>query len=265
MTLSGNILKLRAVKKEDVIGYYLPLGDQEIYLNDYIGQNVTLKYTGQINCIRCGRIITKSFAQGYCFSCFMSAPETEDCVLRPELCRAHEGVARDMEYAREHCLIEHFVYLAFTGDVKVGITRHTQIPTRWIDQGALAAIKIASVPNRFTAGLIEVALKKIFSDKTNWRNMLKNIPLNIDLFKKRDTAISYLPDSLKKYALMDQEIMEINYPVLSYPAKVTSTDFDKSPEIIGNLTGIKGQYLIFGNGAVVNIRKHGGYLIEFIP
>jgi hypothetical protein len=265
MELRGNILKLRAVKKEENIGYYLPLGNHEIYLNDYIGQNVTLKYTGQINCIRCSRIITKSFAQGYCFSCFTSAPETEDCVLRPELCRAHEGVARDMEYAREHCLIEHSVYLAFTGDVKVGITRHTQIPTRWIDQGATAAIKIASVPNRYTAGLIEVALKKIFSDKTNWRNMLKNIPLNIDLFKERDTAIAYLPDSLRKYALKEQEIMEINYPVLSYPAKVISIDFDKSPEIIGNLTGIKGQYLIFGNGTVVNIRKHGGYLIEFIP
>jgi hypothetical protein len=265
MQVLGNLLKMRSILNVEKVGYYLPLSENEIFLNDFVGKNLELSYHGQINCIRCGRETSKSFGQGYCFPCFTSAPETEDCVFRPELCRAHEGIARDMDYARKHCLIEHFVYLSFTGTLKVGVTRNTQIPTRWIDQGATAAIIIASTPNRYTAGLIEVALKQIFADKTNWRNILKDITLQTDLIKEKETAINYLPAPLKSYALTRHEITNINYPVSYYPPRIISADFNKTPYISGILTGIKGQYLIFGNGAVVNIRKHGGYLIEFIP
>jgi hypothetical protein len=264
MQILGNLLKLRSVLYEKKVRYYLPLSNNEIFLNDHIGKKIELRFHRQINCIRCGRITSKSFAQGFCFPCFTSAPETEECVLRPELCRAHEGIARDMEYAREHCLIEHFVYLSFTGILKVGVTRYTQIPTRWIDQGATAAIKIACTPNRYTAGLIEVALKKNYADKTNWRNMLKDIPVGINLLKEKEKAIAFLPAPLNNYTLTGQEIVEINYPVSFFPPKVISTDFDKTPAISGILTGIKGQYLIFENGVVINIRKYAGYLIEFI-
>ncbi len=46
-----------------------------------------------------------------------------------------------------------------------------------------------------------------------------------------------------------------------YPEKVTSVGFDKHAEIEGCLAGIKGQYLIFDDNRVLNIRKHNGYRI----
>jgi hypothetical protein len=49
----------------------------------------------------------------------------------------------------------------------VGVTRK-QVPTRWIDQGAIEA-SIVEVPNRYLAGITEVALKNYYADKTNWR------------------------------------------------------------------------------------------------
>ncbi|HYW95194.1 MAG TPA: DUF2797 domain-containing protein [Bacteroidales bacterium] len=118
------------------VGYFLDLNDRgdTFSVNELIGREIRLEFTGEIQCIKCGRFTKTSFAQGYCYPCFISAPETEECVLRPELCQAHEGIARVMEYAKEHCLIDHFVYLAFSGGLKVGVTRLTQVPTRWIDQ-----------------------------------------------------------------------------------------------------------------------------------
>jgi hypothetical protein len=217
-----------------------------------VGKPIELKYQGEINCIKCGRKTNKSFAQGYCFPCFQNAPETEECVLRPELCKAHEGVARDMQFAREHCLIDHFVYLSFTSNVKVGITRHAQIPTRWIDQGASLAIKIARTPNRYLAGLIEVNLKQKYADKTQWSAMLKNIEPYYDLAAEKENAINALDDSLKEFIWPDNEIMYINYPTINYA------------HIKGTLVGIKGQYLMFDSGQVINIRKYGGYLVELI-
>lgn len=68
---------------------------------------------------------SKSFAQGYCFPCFQRTPETEECVLRPELCKANEGVARDIDFAKEHCLIDHFVFLSYTINIKVRVTLNT--------------------------------------------------------------------------------------------------------------------------------------------
>ena len=151
------------------------------------GQEISMQYKGRINCLKCGRETKKSFAQGYCYPCFTTAPETEECVLRPELCRAHEGIARDMDYAKKHCLIEHVVYLSLTSGLKVGVTRNTQVPTRWIDQGAVKALELARTPNRYTAGLIEVALKSHIADKTNWRKMLSGSdPGDMDLLKEKE-------------------------------------------------------------------------------
>ena len=144
---------------DDKIQYFLPIGENKIFMNELIGRKIEFSFNGQINCIKCGRLTNKSFHQGYCFRCFRTAPETEECVLRPELCRAHEGIARDIEFAKNHCLKDHYVYLALTSGLKVGVTRKTQIPTRWIDQGATEAIIIAQTPNRYLAGVIEVNLK----------------------------------------------------------------------------------------------------------
>ncbi len=172
MVVQGNILKMQTVLN-DPVSYYLPIGGNELYMNEMIGNNILLEYLGEIHCIRCGRKTSRSFFQGYCYPCYTSAPETEVCVLNPELCRAHLGEARDMEYAKGHCLIEHVVYLSITSGIKVGVTRNTQVPHRWIDQGAVMAIEMARTPNRYLAGLAEVSLKVYVGDKTNWRGMLK--------------------------------------------------------------------------------------------
>ncbi len=261
MIIEGNILKMKT-RNNPVVDYYLPVNREEVYMNQLIGTTIKISYLNKINCIKCGKVTKTSFAQGYCFSCYQTAPETEECVLRPELCRAHEGIARDMEFAKKHCLIDHFVYLAVTGGLKVGVTRNTQIPTRWIDQGATLAIRLANTPNRYIAGLIEVALKEIYADKTNWRNMLQDKRVEVDLLEEKGRSEEMLPYDLRRYISGDDEITGINYPVTRYPLKVKSLTFDKIPSYEGELAGIKGQYLIFADGTVINIRKHNGYSIR---
>ena len=167
MEILGSVRKMKSELSETV-KYSLPIGEKELEMNDFLGKEISLEYMGEIHCIKCGRKINKSFSQGFCYPCFTKAPETEECVLRPELCRAHVGVARDMEYATKHCLTEQVVYLSLTSGLKVGVTRGSQVPVRWIDQGAVKAIELARTPNRFTAGELEVALKAHMSDKTNW-------------------------------------------------------------------------------------------------
>jgi hypothetical protein len=262
MAEQGVLLKMHGeIVKE--VSYYLTLGPDIIHMNKLLGRTIGFEYQGIIHCIRCGRITKKSFAQGFCYPCFTTAPETSECVLRPELCRAHEGISRDMKWSEDHCLQDHFVYLAISSGLKVGVTRSSQIPTRWIDQGAWKAIKLATTPNRFIAGQIEVALKARMSDKTNWRHMLTNeIDRGIDLILEKKTISDYLPDDLSSFLSPDNEITEINYPVLQYPEKVRSVSFDKHDTIGGELMGIKGQYLIFSDGSVLNIRKHNGYLVN---
>ncbi len=260
MHMEGNLLKMRSVLA-DPVQYYLPVGSGELFMNDLIGKEIRFEYSGQINCIRCGNRTKTSFAQGFCYPCFLKAPETSECVLRPELCLAHEGISRDMEWSKNHCLQDHFVYLAITSAIKVGVTRSQQIPTRWIDQGAVKAIKLAKTPDRYTAGLIEVFLKQHMADKTNWRHMLTGkMDTTIDLsYEKRRTS-ELLPQELAQYLHEDEEVWQINYPVEEYPVKIKSIGFDKIPEFQGKLTGIRGQYLIFGDGIVMNVRKHNGYL-----
>lgn len=245
------------------VEYYLPIGDNKVFMNELIGKPLTIRWTSKIQCLNCGKETKKSFGQGYCYPCFISVPETEECVLRPELCRAHEGIARDMEWATEHCLQDHFVYLALSSDVKVGVTRQSQIPTRWIDQGAWKAIKLAKTPNRYTAGLMEVELKTIMPDKTNWRNMLKNVlDMERDLEADKKYIAGKVSVSLAGYLTDDNTIIEINYPVIEYPQKPESIDLEKKPIVSGILKGIKGQYLLFDKNQCLNIRKHGGFVVE---
>lgn len=247
---------------KDPVNYYLRLGGSELRMNDLIGSEIRMEFLGEINCIKCGRLTSKSFAQGYCYPCFTTAPETEDCVLRPELCRAHEGVARDMEYARHNCLIEQVVYLSITSGLKVGVTRNTQVPFRWIDQGAVQAIELARTPNRYLAGLIEVFLKSSLDDKTNWRAMLKNEVKSSDLQQRKHDVLKILPENLAIYASKNDFITNIAYPVNTFPEKVGSLNLDKDKTVEGFLEGIKGQYLIFRDSKVINIRKYGGYKVK---
>ncbi len=246
----------------DSVNYVLNLGTDDIAMNELLGRRVAFEYLDTIHCIKCGKITRKSFAQGFCYPCFSTAPETSECILRPELCQAQEGVSRDMRWSEQHCLQDHIVYLALSSGLKVGVTRSTQVPTRWIDQGAWKAIPFARTPNRHLAGRIEVALKEHMSDKTNWRNMLTNkVDREIDLEQEKSRASSLLSDEYTEFIIPGNEVTEIKYPVIEYPEKVKSVGFDKMRNIEGELSGIKGQYLIFSDGTVLNIRKHGGYMV----
>lgn len=246
-----------------IVQYSLMLGDDKVNMNELIDKSINLTHTGRIFCVSCGKQTKKSFGQGFCYPCFMNSPDNSECIIKPELCRAHLGEGRDIEWEKNHHLQPHYVYLALSNEVKVGVTRSTQVPTRWIDQGASAAIIIAEVPYRQLAGVIELELKKHMTDKTNWQRMLKNeIAQGVSMIEKRDAAIEMLPDDLKKYTVASSEVIEINYPVLQYPIKVVSQNFDKTAEITGVLKGIKGQYLLFDGGRVLNIRNASGYEVK---
>lgn len=232
-------------------------------MNDLLDRILTIRFTGEIHCIHCGRLTRKSYGQGYCYPCFISLPETDVCILRPELCQAHLGISRDMTWAEQNCLQDHFVYLALSGGLKVGVTRASQIPTRWIDQGARQAIVLAKTPNRNTAGLIEVALKKQMSDKTNWRLMLTTeAPEDENLVEVKHRVRDLIPENLRSFYLGDDTITRITYPVLAFPEKVKTITLDKTASFHGRLVGIRGQYLIFDEGRVFNVRRHTGYLTE---
>jgi len=258
-----NLLKMSTVLSESNVNYSLSTPEKRIDINSLIGKEITIEYKNEINCIHCGKKTKKSFGQGYCYPCFTTVPEADPSIIKPELDQSHLGIARDMEWAKKNSLVDHYVYLAFSGGLKVGVTRATQIPTRWIDQGATRAIVVCKTPNRYLAGVTEVELKKHFADKTNWRKMLTNFQdSSIDLFDEKRKALNLLPDELKEFSFDEQNQTDIKYPVLEYPKKVTSIGLDKKPIITETLIGIRGQYLIFGNNTVFNIRKHSGYKVE---
>jgi hypothetical protein len=237
----------------------------EIPLNDYLSKNIRLKHTGRIYDLYDGKLIKKSYGQGYSYKNFISLARCDSCVVKPELCHYDKGTCREPDWGLKHCFIPHYIYLAKTSDVKIGITRHTQIPTRWIDQGAIEAMPILKVKDRKTSGLIEVEIARLIPDKTNWRKMLsgeEHQGPSLDEYKELVfDSIPHLLDDLDAEEVEDLPTF-INYPVLEYPKKISSFNFDKNPEISGTLLGIKGQYLIFDNG-VINIRKYQGYEIEF--
>ena len=247
------------------VQYFLQLGEDKIAVNDLVGSNIRLQWTGRIFCGICGKKIPKSFGEGLCYDCFANAPGNAECILRPELCEAHLGRGRDVEWERRNHLQPHFIYLALTNTIKVGVTRGDQIPTRWIDQGAHKGIIIAETPYRQLAGFIEIVLKEHMSDKTNWQRMLKNEPaVGIDLLQEKKKAIALLPEQYRQYESTNNEIVELIYPVQQYPVKVASLSFEKMPSIEMKLTGIRGQYFMFEGGNVINIRSKIGYEVELI-
>jgi len=271
MKITGNLQKM-VVTHDDPVDYALPLGDERVSLNGMLGQALVLEYEGVINCINCGRETKKSFAQGHCFPCFRRLASCDMCYLSPERCHYYEGTCREPEWADEYCMQPHIVYLANTSGLKVGITRYSQIPVRWIDQGASQALPVFEVPTRYVSGRVEVLFKSLISDRTDWRRMLKAEPEPMDLPSRRDALLEELGERLQTMAaepglglpvrIQDAEPVAIRYPVTEYPEKVRALNFDKTPHVAGTLLGIKGQYLILDSG-VINIRKFGGYRISF--
>ena len=270
---SGHLEKMHtSLSDNGAVDYQLPLDKQLIPLNQYIGKRIRLEHLGDIHCIHCGRRSKKSFSQGYCYPCFTKLPQCDTCIMSPEKCHFHHGTCRDEEWGEKYCFTDHFVYLANSSGVKVGITRGNQLPTRWIDQGATQGLPIFRVETRYQAGLIEDRLREHIADKTHWQRMLKGnaeaVDLGIlrdELMVKSESELELLEQEFGLQALQrlyNESATDIEFPVSIWPEKVKSFNLDKQPEIDGLLQGIKGQYLIFDSG-VINIRKYTAYNVQF--
>ena len=270
--LSGNIEKM-VTQLGEPVEYHLPIGDDSLAINPYLDRQLTIRYSGEIHCVACGTKTKKSFSQGFCYRCCTKLAQCDMCIMKPETCHFHLGTCREPEWGEEHCMIPHYVYLANSSGVKVGITRTSQVPTRWIDQGATQAVPILKVKTRRISGLMENALKRFVTDKTNWQAMLKGQAPDVDLKARRDDLLGQISDQIRDVQaefgedaveLLDEAVVNIDYPVLTYPSKVKSFNLDKNPEAGGVLQGIKGQYLMFDTG-VINLRKYTGYHLTVQP
>lgn len=255
------VLKKMMTELNDEVQYYLDVENDILNLNQLLNSNIEISFEGY-QCLSCGKE-KKIFRQGFCYDCFYESAEVGDWIMNPELSRAHLGIEdRDLEYEKQVQLKPHVVYLALSSNVKVGVTRKTQVPTRWIDQGATKAIEIVEVPNRYLAGITEVALKDYVADKTSWQKMLKNEVLEADLIEEREKLKAYIPEEAQPYFLANNgKVTEINYPVLQYPKKIKTLNLEKTPYYSGKLKGVKGQYLIFEDNTVFNVRNSEGYKV----
>lgn len=260
MKYTGVLSKMKT-ELTDTVQYYLIFDEDFINMNQLLDKRISINFL-KYQCLNCN-LQKKVFAQGFCYNCFFTIPQAGDWVRSPELSTAHLGKAdRNLEYEIECQLQPHVVYLANSSDVKVGVTRKTEIPTRWIDQGAHEAIEIVEVPNRYLAGITEVALKKHVSDKTNFRRMLTNNIKDLNLGEEREKLRDFLPEETKEYFVPNAKELEIKFPVLQFPKKVRTLSLKKELYYEGTLKGIKGQYLIFEDGTSFNVRSHEGFIVE---
>ena len=254
-------LKKMITEFDNPVNYFLDIGNDFIVFNSIIDNNITIEFDGY-SCLSCGssQVI---YRQGYCKKCFFDLPSTADWVMRPEMSKAHLDIEeRDLDYEKKVQLQPHVLYLAYTSEIKVGVTRKSQVPTRWIDQGATKAIQIIELPNRYLAGISEVKLKEFYKDKTNWRKMLKNSFNDIDLVNEKLKCLDQLPEEVKKHIKNDNQTLDIVYPLNKLPENPKSLNIVKTQKFSGKLTGIKGQYLIFENDTVFNIRSNEGIVVN---
>lgn len=259
MLYQGVLTKMKT-EFSSPINYFLRIGGAFIQVHQLIQKKITLKFVGY-ECLSCGSM-EPTFRQGFCKSCFFELPQTADWIMRPELSKAHLNIEeRDLSYEKQVQLQPHIVYLANSSNVKVGVTRKTQVPTRWIDQGAQEALEILDVPNRYLAGVAEVVLKQFVSDKTNWRQMLKGDASSEDLKQWRHQLIQHLPEEVRPYVLQNKEPLRLKFPVQKHPETPKSLNLIKTPEFSGTLVGVKGQYLIFEDDTVFNVRSNEGLVV----
>ena len=259
-----NTLKKMETTLADVVQYSLEINGEKHLMNDLIGSQIKLTWNGEVFCM-CGKRDTKFYRSGFCYTCYWEAPQASQSIFKPELCTAHLDIEeRDLEWERNFQLAPHYVYLANSSGIKVGITRESQGVIRWMDQGASQAIILAKAPNRRFSGDIEVAIKRFVADKTNWRKMLSGTPEYIDMVQMKNELSDHVPEELKQYVSDDNTVTEISYPVLEYPKKISSVKLsNKTPVIEGELRGIKGQYLLLDSGRVFNVRAHEGFMADF--
>ena len=269
--IASGIVRKMSSRLDRPVAYGARLGDNEIALNSLIDKQLKLIFSGSIYCIHCNRKTNKSFNQGYCYPCFQKLAQCDSCIIHPERCHLEQGTCREPAWGEKYCMQDHIVYLANSSGLKVGITRATQVPTRWIDQGATQALAIMRVRSRLQSGTLEMAFKQHVADKTNWRDMLKGKATELDMASERDKLLILCEEDIKELAarfgifaisiLKGIGPVSIDYPIKTYPEKIISLNFDKEPVVFGTLKGIKGQYLIFDSG-VINLRRFSGYEVE---
>tara|TARA_R110002020_G_scaffold23587_3_gene78459 strand:- start:30608 stop:31402 length:795 start_codon:yes stop_codon:yes gene_type:complete len=259
MQFQGVLQKMQS-EMGNPIQYYLVFENDFLNVNQVLDRELAISFL-HFQCLNCGKDLP-IYRQGFCKKCFFEIPSAGDWILRPELSTAHLDIAdRDLDYEKRVQLQPHIVYLANSSSIKVGVTRKSQVPTRWIDQGAHEAIEIVEVPNRYLAGITEVALKAHIPDKTNWRKMLTNSVKDEDLVAYRTQLKASIPAEALPYFMENRLETHMEFPVLEYPTNVKSLNLDKTPSYKGVLKGIKGQYLIFADNTVFNVRGSEGYYI----
>ncbi|MBB2495054.1 DUF2797 domain-containing protein [Aquipseudomonas ullengensis] len=271
--LGRGALSKMTVRLGDTAQYAFRLDEQEVPVNPLLGKRIRLEFLGAIHCSHCGRKTKKSFAQGYCYLCFTKLAQCDSCIMSPERCHYDAGTCREPQWGEQFCMTDHVVYLANSSGIKVGITRASQIPTRWLDQGASQALPIFRVATRQQSGFVEDLLRTQVADKTNWRALLKGDAEPVDLAGVREQLMSSCAEGIaalqQRFGLQaiqpvsDVEVLEIRYPVEAYPTKVASHDLEKTPVVEGILRGIKGQYLILDTG-VINLRKYTAYQVAVL-
>ncbi|AYN11946.1 DUF2797 domain-containing protein [Pseudomonas putida] len=269
----GSLSKMAVSLQAPVVQYSFRLDDTQVPVNPMIGQRLRLEYLGAIHCSHCGKRTKTSFSQGYCYPCMTKLAQCDVCIMAPEKCHYDAGTCREPSWGEQFCMTDHVVYLANSSGIKVGITRATQLPTRWLDQGASQALPIMRVATRQQSGLVEDVLRSQVPDRTNWRALLKGDAEVLDLPAIREQIFEACADGLRELQgrfglqaiqpLPDAEVVEMNYPVEAYPKKIVSFNLDKDPVAEGTLLGIKGQYLIFDTG-VINIRKYTAYQLAVL-
>ena len=269
----GSLSKMAVSLQAPVVQYSFRLDDTQVPVNPLIGQRLRLEYLGAIHCSHCGKRTKTSFSQGYCYPCMTKLAQCDVCIMAPEKCHYDAGTCREPSWGEQFCLTDHVVYLANSSGIKVGITRATQLPTRWLDQGASQALPIMRVATRQQSGLVEDLLRSQVPDRTNWRALLKGDAEELDLVAIREQVFDACADGLRELQgrfglqaiqpLADAEVVQMKYPVEAYPSKIVSFNLDKDPVVEGTLLGIKGQYLIFDTG-VINIRKYTAYQLAVL-
>ena len=270
--MTGVLVKMPVRRAHDGMVHYtirLLQSDGEFVenpINAHIGHKLQIVYTGKQVCVHCRQAVRKLFAEGLCYTCFQNAPEAAPCIIRPELCEAHLGKGRNIEWEQRYHYQPHVVYLAVSHALKVGVTRDTQIPTRWIDQGAAWAVVVAKTPYRQLAGRIEQKLKALYTDRTSWQRMLKGEKLEgANLAEEHKRITQYLTQvdvGLVQFLCFPKDIVHMNYPIQQIPQKPKSVNLLKNSVIQAVLRGIRGQYLLFEQDIVFNIRRHSGFHIE---
>ena len=269
----GSLSKMAVSLQAPVVQYSFRLDDTQVPVNPLIGQRLRLEYLGAIHCSHCGKRTKTSFSQGYCYPCMTKLAQCDVCIMAPEKCHYDAGTCREPSWGEQFCMTDHVVYLANSSGIKVGITRATQLPTRWLDQGASQALPIVRVATRQQSGLVEDLLRSQVPDRTNWRALLKGDAEELDLVAIREQVFDACADGLRGLQgrfglqavqpLADAEVVQMKYPVEAYPSKIVSFNLDKDPVVEGTLLGIKGQYLIFDTG-VINIRKYTAYQLAVL-